>query len=79
MRTGAAEFLDLDEPVLGLVRRSEARATLCLFNLGREPVTVELPGALADTGPSQGIAREGAGVTVGPFGFGWFDLVATGD
>ena len=72
LRTGKATFLDLPEPLLGIVRQEGDRATLCLFNLGVEPQSVDLPGALAATGPGLAARTEGARVTLGPMGFAWF-------
>ncbi len=70
MRSGAAEFLDLPEPLLGIVRRADGAATLCLFNLGRE-ARVPLPQAEAGT-PMEGhgfdAAREGDTLVLPPWG-----------
>jgi alpha-glucosidase len=72
LRRGDARFLDLPEPVLGIVRGAEGAEVTGLFNLGREVVTVEVPGRLVPVGPGHGVAREGSRVTLAPFGFGWF-------
>jgi alpha-glucosidase len=42
LRRGAIEFLDLPEPVLGLVRSLEEERILCVFNLSRGERTVTL-------------------------------------
>jgi alpha-glucosidase len=73
LRRGEARFLDLAEPVLGVVRSLEGAEVTGLFNLGREVVTVEVPGRLVPVGPGHGVAREGTRVTLAPFGFGWFE------
>jgi alpha-glucosidase len=53
--TGAIRFLDTPEPVLAFLRETAGETLLCLFNLGRDAVTVDLPGLgtpelLADSG-----------------------------
>jgi alpha-glucosidase len=73
LREGAAAFLDLPEPLLGIVRRDGDAATLCLFNLGVDPMSVDLPHALRETGPGLDARTEGARVILGPHGFAWFD------
>ncbi len=73
LRRGEARFLDLPEPVLGLVRGSDGVEITGLFNLGREEVTVEVPGDLKGIGPAHGTVQEGGRVTLAPFGFGWFE------
>jgi alpha-glucosidase len=73
LRRGEARFLDLAEPVLGIVRSLEGAEVTGLFNLGREVVTVEVPGRLVPVGPGHGVAREGTRVTLAPFEFGWFE------
>ena len=72
LRTGTATFLDLPEPLLGIVRGEGEAATLCLFNLGLEPMSVDLPRALPATGPGLDAQADGARVTLGPHGFAWF-------
>ena len=59
LRRGDARFLDLPEPVLGIVRGADGAEVTGLFNLGREVVTVEVPGASSPVGPGHGVAREG--------------------
>jgi alpha-glucosidase len=76
LRRGSAEFLDLPEPVLGLVRRDGDRATLCLFNLGRDTVTVDVGDAVRETGPAASARLDGTRMTLAPFGFCWFDTAA---
>ena len=73
LRTGTCAFLDLPEPLLGLVRRAGPASTLCLFNLGREEVAIDLPHALSPAGPGAHIGTDGARRAIGPFGFGWFE------
>jgi alpha-glucosidase len=73
LRRGAARFLDLPEPVLGIVRGEEGAEVTVLFNLGREEATVEMPGDLTEVGPGHGVVRKDARVTLAPFGFGWFE------
>jgi alpha-glucosidase len=73
LRTGEFVFLDLPEPLLGIARRKGDRATLCLFNLGREPAAVELAGMPTPAGPRQEAQTEGPLVTLGAHGFCWFD------
>jgi alpha-glucosidase len=73
LRTGTHEFLDLPEPLLGIVRRAGGTATLCLFNLGRGEAAVELPDRLPQAGPAPEARIDGTRVTLGPFGFAWFD------
>ncbi len=40
---GDIEFMDLEEPVLGFIRRSSEQTLIALFNLSNNPVTVTLP------------------------------------
>jgi alpha-glucosidase len=72
LRRGDARFLDLPEPLLGIVRTEGGAAVTALFNLGREEATVALEGALAPVGPGHGAVLEGTRVRLAPFGFGWF-------
>jgi alpha-glucosidase len=73
LRRGTAAFLDLPEPVLGLLRRHEEVATLCLFNLGPDSVTIDLDPGLRPLGPGLAQAVELGRVTLEPFGFCWLD------
>jgi alpha-glucosidase len=65
LRTGGTRFLDLPEPVLGMVRGD---ATLCLFNLSPAEQTLALTAA-GQTLIAEAADRAGAQVTLGPNGF----------
>ena len=47
LRHGDLEFLDLPEPVLGFTRTYHGETVTCLFNLGDQEVTVNLPPEVA--------------------------------
>lgn len=68
---GRSRFLDLPEPVLGFVRDLDGEALACVFNLGRAPVSVTVPGAVRLDGPSQAAVLEGEALRLGPNGFGY--------
>ena len=71
---GDITFLDLPEPVLGLVR-SHADARLgCVFNLSACPVTLSVTGGADLDGPAQAAALEGEVLSLGPSGFAFLDL-----
>ena len=55
LRSGTTEFLDLDEPVLGLRRVAETQALTCVFNLSKESVELDVAGdaALALSGAAE--------------------------
>ena len=73
LRRGSVAFLDLPEPVLGIMRRDGDSATLGLFNLGRDAVAVEIGNAAREIGPASGATRDGNRVTLAPFGICWLD------
>lgn len=68
---GRSRFLDLPEPVLGFERELDGEALTCVFNLGRAPVSVMVPGAVRLDGPSQAAVLEGEALRLGPNGFGY--------
>lgn len=49
---GDTIFLDLPEPVLGLVRSHDGHALTCLFNLAPSPVVLDIAGPAACVGPA---------------------------
>ncbi|MFW2541345.1 alpha-glucosidase [Primorskyibacter sp. 2E107] len=51
LRYGKTVFIDLPEPVLAFHRRAAEQSIACVFNLGKEPVTLTLSGEAALTGP----------------------------
>jgi alpha-glucosidase len=69
--TGAIRFLETPEPVLAFLREAEDETLLCLFNLGRDSLTIDLPGfASAELLPDSGFLAEiGSGrATLPPLG-----------
>ena len=67
---GKTAFVDMDEPVLAFWRTGDDEV-LCLFNMSNDVVILAVSGELSPIGP--GDARlEGARLTLGPHGFGWF-------
>ncbi len=68
LMTGATEFFDLAEPLLGFRRGA---ATLCLFNLS--PATVDVPLTGGKTLLSQDCAAVRGGLRLGPNGFALLD------
>lgn len=76
LRRGSVAFLDLPEPTLGLVRRDRDSATICLFNLGRDTVTLDVDAATREAGPGSGARLDGGRVTLDPFGFCWLETDA---
>jgi len=78
LRVGASRFLDLPEPLLGFVRGDGAGAVLCLYNLGKLPVSLDLSGAGAIIGPAN--ARVVAGqVQLGALGWVWLAATPAAD
>ena len=86
---GTLEFLDpANRKVLAYVRRYEADAILCVANLSRavQPVELDLE-AFAGFTPVEmlgytefpGIGRQPYFLSVGPYGFYWFELQRRGD
>ena len=73
LRHGPAAFLDLPEPLLGLVSGEGNARTLCLFNRGRESAEIVVDESARAAGPSDGARVDGARVTLAPFGFCWLD------
>lgn len=71
---GDIAFLDLPEPVLGLVRSHEGVRLACLFNLSSDPVTLSLTGGATFGGPNQAAALDRTVLTLGPSGFAFLDL-----
>lgn len=72
---GRTAFLDLPEPILGLVRDHEGRTLTCLFNLGTDPVTLTLGGPASLAGPAHAIL-DGPALTLPANGFAY--LAAAG-
>ena len=57
--TGSIRFLETPEPVLALLRETGGETLLCLFNLGRDEITVDLPGVTsAELLPDSGFTAE---------------------
>ena len=80
LREGAGTFLDLPEPVLGLVRSLEGQAVTCLFNLGERPLALAVSGApAAPVGPVHATTEggPGEGLTLRLPAFGWAFLEGT--
>ncbi len=65
LRQGGWSFLDLPEPLLGLVRGGEVA---CVFNLGDEPAALDMPGELA---PPSHARLEGSALHLPRHGFAW--------
>ncbi len=75
LREGATTFLDLPEPVLGLVRSAGGQALTCLFNLGERPLTLTVAGEARAVGP--GAAElEGGELRLPAFGFAFLEGAA---
>ncbi|MDN5568581.1 MAG: alpha-glucosidase C-terminal domain-containing protein, partial [Paracoccus sp. (in: a-proteobacteria)] len=51
MRWGVTQFLDLPEPVLAFSRTHDGQSVTCVFNLSASPVTLNVAGDTALTGP----------------------------
>jgi alpha-glucosidase len=66
LRAGKTRFLDLDEPLLGLLRGEGDGALLCLFNLSPVARVVTVTGVGALVGPSLHAGLEGDRLTLGP-------------
>ncbi|TNC52453.1 alpha-glucosidase [Rubellimicrobium rubrum] len=72
---GATSFLDLPEPVLGIVRSQGDTVLTCLFNLGERPLTLTLSGPALPVGP---IHAEVDGLTVSLPAHGYVTLESDG-
>ena len=70
---GDITFLDLPEPVLGLVRAHDGTRLACLFNLSATPVTLTVTGADLG-GPTQAATLTDETLTLGSSGFAFLDL-----
>ena len=80
LRTGAARFLKVDEPVLALIRSDKKRATGCVFNLSPETVDLRVRGLrLIEDAPSQGAGLIERALTLGPSGFAFLELDGSGE
>lgn len=53
---GDVHLLETDEPLFGFTRQYGDQRLLCLYNLSHAPATYELPEALRDCQPVQGLA-----------------------
>ncbi len=75
---GGTRFLDAPDPMLAFIRGGEGEqdGILCLFNLGKEPVTLELSGdgEGEKIGPAQEMAFVGGQIRLGGNGFGFLRL-----
>ena len=65
---GALGFLDLPEPLLGVVRSHEGRVLTCLFNLGERPQALTLGTEAHVVGPAHGEV-EGQAVNLPAHGY----------
>ena len=65
---GSLGFLDLPEPLLGVVRSHEGRALTCLFNLGERPQALTLDAEAQVVGPAHGEV-EGRAVNLPAHGY----------
>jgi alpha-glucosidase len=72
LRQGRTVFADLAEPVLAFHRLHAGRAITCLFNLSPQGQELAMRGAAEPVGPREGIRRDGAALTLGPNGYGFF-------
>ena len=72
---GATSFLDLPEPVLGIVRTQGGTVLTCLFNLGERPLTLTLSDPAQPVGP---IHAEVDSLTVSLPAHGYVTLESTG-
>ena len=72
---GATSFLDLPEPVLGVVRAHEGRVLTCLFNLSERPLTLTLGGEAQVVGPHHA-ESEGGTVHLPAHGFIYLESAA---
>lgn len=68
LREGTASFLDLPEPVLGVVRATADETVTCLFNLGERPLDLSVAGEAEAAGPVHAGVEGG---TVHLPAFGW--------
>jgi len=68
LRYGTTEFLEVEEPVLGLVRSLEGSSVTCLFNLSGDEVSVQISEPLAAIGPRCAEIQDRA-VVLPPFGY----------
>ena len=66
--SGSTRFLDTPEPILAFVRGTGAEALLCVFNLSSKPVSIEVDGLGALTGPSVEASVERTTISLGPNG-----------
>lgn len=78
LRSGAFRFLDLPDPLLGLIRGSDTTAELCLFNLSPKPQSVQLAGIARPSGPVEGLHLEGDRIALDGNAFGFLALAGTG-
>ena len=70
LRDGGIRFFETAEPVLAYVREDAEDATVCVFNLSPDAVSVSVRGLAADAGaPSQAADLVGGTLTLGPSGF----------
>ncbi|TNC74899.1 alpha-glucosidase [Rubellimicrobium roseum] len=72
---GATDFLDLPEPVLGLVRSHEGRVLTCLFNFSERPQTLALSAGATPVGP-QRAEVQGTAVTLPAHGYVYLESAA---
>jgi alpha-glucosidase len=54
LRLGETRFLDLPEPILGIMRSHDGRSVTGVFNLSDAPATLRLTGSARVTGPQAG-------------------------
>ncbi|MBP1806106.1 alpha-glucosidase [Rubellimicrobium aerolatum] len=70
LRLGATSFLDLPEPILGLVRTHAGQTVTCIFNLSERPLDLTLSAEATLDGPHQA-TLDGAALHLPAHGFAY--------
>lgn len=79
MVDGKTTFYDTGEPVFAFRRAEGKSATVCVFNLSKDPVSVGVTGAATGTGPKQSALLKSGQLELGPNGFALLDCAVKPD